>query len=197
MPSLGTSLELDRCPHCQIALPNLPAYGFYVTNNHAANCERSWGIYACQTCGGMVTAFALSRGDEVIEYFPQTAGVDSSVPERPREFLRQAQESLHAPAGAILLAASSVDAMLKAKKYSAGNLYSRIDQAATDNLITVDMAKWAHQVRLEANDQRHADESVDLPNEEDAKRVIEFTSALAQFLFVLPALVSRGLKKKK
>ncbi|MGH8128750.1 MAG: DUF4145 domain-containing protein [Gammaproteobacteria bacterium] len=100
--------------------------------------------------------------------------------------------SRHAPAGAVMLAASSVDAMLKAKGYSEGSLYSRIDQAASDHLITSDMAAWAHDVRLEANDKRHADSAATLPTSADASRVIDFARALAEFLFVLPARVSLG-----
>ena len=68
-----------------------------------------------------------------------------------------------APAGAVMLAASSVDAMLKEKGYNEGSLYARIGQARDDHLITADMAEWAHEVRLDANDQRHADEAAALP----------------------------------
>jgi len=92
-----------------------------------------------------------------------------------------------------MLAASSVDAMLKAKGHKEGSLYSRINQAAKDHLITEDMAKWAHEVRLEANEPRHADEAMPLPSEEDARKCIDFVLALGQFLFVLPARVQRGL----
>ncbi len=126
--------------------------------------------------------------------WPEMLSVSDSVPERAREYLTQALASLHAPAGALMLAASSVDAMLKEKGLKTGSLYSRIDKAADDNLITKDMALWAHEVRLEANDQRHADEGTTLPSREDAERVIEFTQALAQFLFVLPDMVTRGRK---
>jgi hypothetical protein len=91
-----------------------------------------------------------------------------------------------------MLTASSVDAMLKSKGYKEGTLYSRIDQAAKDHVITEEMAAWAHEIRLDANDQRHSDEAAPLPNEADAEKVIEFASALAQFLFVLPARVARG-----
>ena len=101
--------------------------------------------------------------------------------------------SIHAPAGAVMLTASSVDAMLKAKGYTDGSLYTRIDKAAADHLITTDMAQWAHAVRLDANDQRHADESANLPGEADAKRCIDFASALALFLFTLPARVRKGI----
>ena len=91
-----------------------------------------------------------------------------------------------------MLTASAVDAMLKAKGYKDGNLYGRIDKAKEDGVITSDMAAWAHEVRLDANDNRHADEQADLPTKQAAERVIDFASALAQFLFVLPARVERG-----
>lgn len=83
--------------------------------------------------------------------------------------------------------------MLKAKALTAGSLYSRIDEAAKQNLITDEMAKWAHEVRLDANDQRHSDEQAPLPDREQAEKCVEFATALAQFLFVLPARVRRGL----
>ena len=91
-----------------------------------------------------------------------------------------------------MLAASAVDAMLKAKDYTEGSLYSRINSARDDHLITPEMAEWAHEVRLDANDPRHADETKPIPDTADATRVIEFTQALAQFIFVLPDRVTRG-----
>jgi hypothetical protein len=102
-------------------------------------------------------------------------------------------ESLHAPAGAVMLCASAVDAMLKAKGYKDGRLYDRIKKAAADHLITPDMEAWAHEVRLDANEQRHADQEAPIPQEVDAKRSIDFTAALGQFIFVLPSRVARGL----
>jgi hypothetical protein len=128
----------------------------------------------------------------VTEIYPKLDRVDANVPDVAREYLRQAVESLHAPAGAVMLAASSVDAMLKSKGYKEASLYARIDKAKDDHLITTDMAAWAHEVRLDANDQRHADENTVLSTESDARRVVEFAKALAEFLFVLPARVTRG-----
>ncbi len=126
--------------------------------------------------------------------WPKNEAVSDTVPERAREYLKQAIDSQHAPAGGIMLAASSVDAMLKAKGLKTGTLNSRIDAAARDHLITDEMAAWAHDVRLDANDQRHSDEAVPLPSDNDCSRVIEFAQALAEFLFVLPAKVTRGRK---
>jgi hypothetical protein len=54
------------------------------------------------------------------------------------------------------------------------------------------MAAWAHEVRLDANEQRHADEELPLPAEDDAQRAIGFAVALGEILFVLPAKVAAG-----
>jgi hypothetical protein len=74
-------------------------------------------------------------------------------------------------------------------------LFTRIKAAEADYLITPEMAEWAHEVRLDANDQRHADEAAPLPTKDEAEKTIEFAKALAEFLFVLPAMVSRGRRK--
>jgi hypothetical protein len=57
------------------------------------------------------------------------------------------------------------------------------------------MGDWAHHVRLEANDPRHADKDADIPMREQAEQSIEFTEALAEILFVLPSRVKRGIKR--
>lgn len=159
------------------------------------NFRWDWANYACASCGCVVLTQAISgAGNEVVEMWPTVASVPDSVPERARGYLTQAIASQHAPAGAIMLAASSVDAMLKTKGFREGSLNARIDQAAKEHLITDEMATWAHEIRLDANDQRHADESAQLPCGEDAGRVIEFAQALAEFLFVLPTKVTRGRK---
>jgi len=94
-----------------------------------------------------------------------------------------------------MLAASAVDAMLRIKGYVEGSLYARIENAAANHLITAEMARWAHDVRLDANDQRHADESASLPTADDAIRAIDFATALAEFMFVLPNRVQRGIQQ--
>ncbi len=194
---LDLQLLLDRCPHCNVDSPNLAVKHWVDTANYKGINARHWGIYGCRRCGGIVTASAIGEGREIIQIFPDSTKVDENIPTKAKSYLQQAINSLHSPAGAIMLSASSVDAMLKDKGYKKGNLHNRINKAAEDHLITEEMAKWAHQVRLDANDQRHADEEAELPNEDDAKMTIDFTLALAEFLFVLPSRVKRGLKETK
>ncbi len=194
MPKLSENFLLDRCPHCSVANPNLRRQHHLQTNNHAGNMQRIWAVYVCGTCGGVVTAWSIQMNQEALEHFPQSSSIDDDIPERPRVFLKQAYESLHAPSGAVMLAASAVDAMLKLRGYTESSLYTRIEKAAEDHLLTKEMAEWAHAVRLDANDQRHADESALLPSSADAKRVLEFATALGEFLFVLPTRIQRGIR---
>ncbi|MBK7269847.1 MAG: hypothetical protein IPI07_10155 [Flavobacteriales bacterium] len=60
--------------------------------------------------------------------------LSGDIPERAKNFLQQAIDSKGGPSGCVMLCASAVDAMLKAKKnYVEGNLYSRIDKAVLEN----------------------------------------------------------------
>jgi hypothetical protein len=188
-------LGLERCPHCAVHKPNLKRV--HTVNTEAAPGKWFWGVYVCQGCGYLVVAGGPLKQKEVtvaVLLIPQPSEVDEAVPEPARRYLQQAGDALHAPDGATMLAASAVDALLKAKGYAKGWLNERINQAAADHVITEDMAAWAHHVRLEANDPRHADAVRPHATEEEAKQTLEFAEALAQLLFVLPARVARGVR---
>jgi len=194
----GNSLPLPRCPHCNIAAPLLSQVTGAETTDDRRQNMRQWVIYKCNTCGGatMATAPVIDKArnvmGEITDIWPTPQTVHDSVPERARAYLQQAIASIAAPSGAVMLTASAVDSMLKEKGLKEGSLYKRIETAAKDHLITAEMSEWAHEVRLDANDQRHVDEEGALPDEADARKSIEFATALAQFLFVLPARVARG-----
>lgn len=194
----SNQLPLERCPHCNVANPRIYQTWVHETTNSEKRGKRIWATYTCGTCGGVLLAVApfAQQPAEISSIWPAPQAVAEELPERAKAYLSQAIASLHAPVGAVVTAASAVDAMLKAKGYKEGSLYARIDQAAKDHLITQEMGAWAHEIRLEANDQRHADEDAPLPTTEDAARVIEFAKALGQFLFVLPSRVERGRQAK-
>ena len=193
----GTNLEIDRCPHCSVDTPNLTNQGVVETSDHAGFCERAWVMYACGRCGGVVTAWSYKGNSFVEEIFPKPLSVEEAIPDRAKEYLQQAIGSISTPAGSVMLAASSVDAMLKYKGLTNGSLYARINQAVQDGMITSEMADWAHEVRLEANGQRHADTDSVLPSSDDARKLIDFVQALGMFLFVLPARVEQGIASAK
>ena len=194
MPKLlASQLVLPRCPHCGVDKPNV-SYLWQHEQIAFNGQRRFWRVYSCARCAGVVTAEAPGMDQETVRIFPAPQDVSENLPERARAYLDQAISSLSAPAGAVMLAASAVDSMLKAKNLTSGGLYARIDEAAKAHLITAEMAQWAHDVRLDANDQRHADDSAPLPDEAQARKCVEFALALGQFMFVLPARVQRGIK---
>lgn len=197
-PTLHEQLDLSRCPHCSVDSPTLSKRGpAFSTTDYKKQRQRAWATYVCSRCGGVVTATADREGTSIAAMFPSLPGVETSIPSPARDYLVQAIESRHASAGAVMLTACAVDATLKEKGYSKGSLYARIDEAARDHLITKEMAKWAHAVRLDANKPRHADAVEPLPDEADASRSIDFATALGEFLFVLPGRVAEGLEETR
>lgn len=197
MPRLSPQFELERCPHCGVHKPQLHMqWNVSAVKDHEGRNARNWMVYRCQTCGGLVTACSPHDKTEASDWFPRGSTLDTAIPPEVSRFLKQAIETLYAPDGSIMLSASAVDAMLKLKNLREGSLYSRIEKAAAEHLITVDMAEWAHDVRLDANDLRHVDDAAPQPTTEDAKRVVSFAETLAEILFVLPERVRRGRQPK-
>jgi len=138
VPKLNNQLELNRCPHCNVDRPNLPHSWNASTDAHSGGAKRFWRIYKCTSCGGLITAVSTQDKGEVSEYYPSGVIIDESIPGAAGEYLKQAIDTIHAPAGSVMLSASSVDAMLKDKGYKKGNLYSRINKAVEDHLRQLD-----------------------------------------------------------
>jgi hypothetical protein len=85
--------------------------------------------------------------------------------------------------------------MLKAQGYTEGSVYSRIEKAVAEGVLTQSMGTWAHSVRLGSNRPRHADAENPHVTNEEAKQSVEFAEALGQFLFEVTARVNEGIKK--
>lgn len=196
---MGTQLMgVDRCPHCRIAAPTLQSV--WASDGHTIRRDGGqtffWGAYLCASCGSVVGAVGrLDHNDiEVLQLFPAERKAHEDIPGIARTFLQQAMDTLHAPDAAAVMAGSAVDAMLKAKNLHKGSLYTRIDKALKDNLLTKGMADWAHSVRLESNRPRHADSENPHVSVEEARQAVEFAEALGNFLFVLTARIERGIE---
>ncbi|MEA2922651.1 MAG: hypothetical protein QOF07_2614 [Bradyrhizobium sp.] len=209
---IGDLTGLTKCPHCSIANPQLKQLWetkFPLFRKDVPSMGRLWAAYQCTSCADVVLASCKwsSRLDpnrnwdklthEIEAVYPATKAAHEDVPEPARTFLQQAFDTLHAPDAAAVMAGSAVDAMLKKKGLVDGNLYSRIDKALVDNLLTKAMANWAHEVRLGSNRPRHADEMQPHVTSEQAKQSVDFAEALGNFLFVLSARIERGLEKAR
>lgn len=199
---------LDRCPHCGVAKPLLARRWEDKTRVKGSQNARVCCVFQCSNCDRMVMAEGppspmnqhgnFLNGNHALKaeaVYPKPTTVDDNLPDDARRYLKQAVDTIFAPDASVVMSASSVDAMLKAKGYLDGTLYGRIDKAVKDHILTEDMGKWAHKVRLEANAVRHADQTSTAPTKEDAAQVLEFARALGDFLFVLTARVAQGLEQ--
>ena len=193
MPALlRTHLDLPKCPLCGVNSPNLGYLSDSAVSDYLGQV-RTWAVYRCNKCAGLVTARADGINAEIYFHHPRAnEPLSADIPERSRDYLTQAMDSAGSPAGAVVMAASAVDSMLQNKNYATGTLNEKINAAVGDHLITQDMAEWAHNLRLDANAQRHPDLAAALPTSEDAQRSIDFALALGEIMFVLPARVTHG-----
>ncbi len=67
------------------------------------------------------------------------------------------------------------------KEYKEDSLFDRIKKASEEHILTPEMTTWAHEIRLDANDQRHSDESTETATKELAQKYSDFAFALAEF----------------
>lgn len=196
---------IEKCPRCSRSHPSFTVVHQPRPVSLSRLGETGWnyfvGVYSCNTCLGSVLAesdptkntnFGDTRPLQCV--FPEVPNIAETIPEKPRRFLSDAQNSLSASSASIMASCSAIDAMLKERdvkrKGADGkdrSLYKRIEVAVDEGILTKEMADWAHKVRLDANDQRHADEDAELPSEKDAKNVLELARTLAEILFVVPA----------
>jgi hypothetical protein len=202
-------LALARCPHCHTANPTLSRRATFAMQPRKpaflallGSAWLQWHVYFCETCGGLCGAGISTHATQiqqpqlaVVEWLvPSIPSISSDVPASASRYLTQARETLSSPAASVVMSASAVDAMLKERGYKDGKLYGRINTAERDGVLTAHMAQWAHDIRLDANDERHADTDASGATPEDAARCLEFATTLTDLLFVLPARVKRGLK---
>ena len=183
------SLKMDRCPQCSTAKPNLEFRA--MAESRTSNVNFIWVMYQCQSCMKMVMAYAQGWDIPIESIYPKSEQVAIEIPELPRDFLKQAKETLHAPAACIMVASSSIDAMLKEKGINKHNLIDAINDAADKGIITKEMSAWAHEIRINGNDPRHVKRDSS-PTTQEANDVVRLAEAFGQYLYVLPAMITRG-----
>jgi hypothetical protein len=191
---LGDQLQkVPNCPHCGISFPLLDKV--WASEQPVPRSDKGlpsrWAAFRCTTCGHIVTAKGKEGAPEgnpqIVQIYPDIWEVGELVPESVSNYLTQAHRTLASPDASVVMSASSIDAMLKDNGLTEGSLYKRIDQAANNGILTQKMADWAHRVRLDANNPRHADGQTPHMTEEDAKRAFDFANALTEYLYKLPS----------
>lgn len=70
---------------------------------------------------------------------------------------------------------------------SINNLSARINRLKDNNLLTADMAEWAHIVRLDGNESVHTDE---IFTASEAKEILDFTETFLLYSYTLPSMIN-------
>jgi hypothetical protein len=169
-------------------------------NDFGVRGTRRWAVFTTVCCGGLLLAQGLNDGgpNAAIEaLYPAARSAAVEIPDPARTYLQQALETLHAPDAAAVMAGSAVDAMLKKFGLIEGGVYSRIEQAVCQHILTAPMGEWAHEVRLGSNRPRHADTENPHVSPHQAEQSVEFAEALGHFLFVLSNRVQKGIEAAK
>jgi hypothetical protein len=198
MNTLGTGhLDLENCPQCQITKPLL-SQRWSTLKYEGLDIHGGWAVYHCSKCRRFILAWAPEFG-EVQHIWPQPLVLSEDIPLRVRKALDEATKIRDvAPSASIIQSQRAVELMLHEKGVAVGKnvtFNDKIKEAAANQIIIPAMADWANEIRWAANDERHL--NVDDATPDQAHQLAEFALALAQNLFVLPARISRGLKRAK
>jgi Domain of unknown function (DUF4145) len=188
-------LRLDRCPHCNIAKPYFPEIWDSSVVPFQSPLTHLWSVHVCSSCSQMILVRRRPFDGFELDIYPRAEKLAKEIPDRARRALSEAIATQFAPGASIMTSAQAVDYMLKERGFREGDtLNARIKAAVTAGVLTPDMELWANEVRFAANDERHKDTD---PTPDDAAHSVQFALALAEFLFVLPARVKRGIESVK
>jgi hypothetical protein len=217
----GAYLDLDedelpylsaRCWKCGDAASMPPrSKAVLVTGNYTASRYGSptgADLYAIlhvctnSQCLGAVVGYYTMGRDTLLPEFHTPAHrsyrVSEAVPARPREMLQAANDSRGAPVACVSAAVRAVEAMLAEIGYRErkDGLMGRIKKAVSAGLLPGVMEEWALEVREIGTDTHTDEDPAPLPDAKEAERALTYANLLADYLFVLPAMIKQHRAKK-
>ena len=201
-------LPLDRCSWCAVAKPTLTAKNVDPPISIGNGYVLIWATYTCTSCHHIILAHFTCSSMYVdlnkqidqkvvmlktLQYFPSDKNeIDAAIPADIADLMADAIEIKNRPRPCSVACGTAVEAMLKTKSLTNGNLSDRINEAVEKHIITKDMGDWAHHIRLERNANTHEPLGESFTTD-DSNRCIDFMVTLADILFVFPARVTRGI----
>ena len=191
--------DLRRCPFCRITRPAMVRVWTSdgPTDRSDGGKPRAWSAFMCTSCGSICSAegFNDSNQASIRNVYPSDWSPSDRIPESASRYLQQAHDTLHAPDASVVMSASAIDSMLKSLDLSEGALHKRIEEAVSKGYLTKEMSRWAHNVRLNSNNPRHADIGKPHLTQEEAHNALAFGRAIAEILFVLPSRIPETRKE--
>ncbi len=135
-----------------------------------------------------------TKWGNVRNIYPKVSSIEAplATPERIAKFFIEAQENFNRGnfETSVGLARKVIDLATHhlgvSADISVNNLSARINRLRDNNMLTADMADWAHIVRLDGNESVHTDEEF---TEQETKEILDFTETFLLYSFTLPSMV--------
>ena len=202
VPHLST-----RCPFCgdntsmpPVSEPVLAASNVDIGYGRIEDLYAVLHLCTNAECTGSTVGY-YTRGRESYHYrfhrpVRRAYKAPEELPKRPRAILQNANDVRKSPVACVTTTVRAVEAMMAVKGYCdrSKSLKQRINEAVKAGDLPEAMGDWAHEVR-ELGRETHTDEAPPpLPTDKEAEKALLFANTLAQYLFVLPARISKARK---
>ena len=194
---MPATFQLD-CPHCGTA-----HVAFELVNESWLPRRGRWHVCArCNHCAGFVVLKMMSLSDQenapsqyyTIEpemfridamYPASGAEIPAHLPEEVGRLFKQGADNVPAnPDAAGSMFRKTLEATLRDKCPDArGTLFDRIDRAAELGVLTADLARYAHTIRLEGNEAAHG-----TYDEADAGQLHSLVTLVLNYVYTLPGM---------
>lgn len=182
-----------ECKHCE-ALVQANTVGSYELHIAGEPFPEWVSLLRCVKCFRpiLVTQSILEEDtmgralDSPVRIYPQSARtLGIAVPNELRKIFREAAQCLSAKAftAAVLMCRKLLDGLCTIHAIPPGNLAKRLEALKTKGVIDERLLEWATELRMAGNAAAHDIATVD--NRQDAQDVLDFTEAIADYVFTL------------
>lgn len=195
--SMPATFQLD-CPHCGIA-----HVAFELVNESWLPRDERWHVCArCNHCAGFVVLDMMTYADQnntpssyyaikpdwfkIEKVHPTSeAEIPAHLPEEVERLFKQGVDNVPAnPDAAGIMFRKTLEATLRDKCPAAtGTLSKRIDDALDLNVLSDDLARYAHTIRLEGNEAAHG-----TYDETDAQQLHSLVTLVLNYVYNLPGM---------
>ena len=194
---MAATFQLD-CPHCGTA-----HVAFELVNESWLPRRVRWHVCArCNHCASFVVlemTTHMSQEEapsseymsnpqwfEINKMYPVSgAEIPAHLPEEVERLFKQGADNVPAnPDAAGIMFRKTLEAILRDKCSAAtGSLFERIDQAVKLGVLTDDLARYAHTIRLEGNEAAHG-----TYDEAEAGQLHSLVTLVLSYVYTLPGM---------
>ena len=151
----------------------------------------------CGRCHRAVMATFKGESLYLCNMAPAPPRPPEYLPKEVKDYFRQGVDNLsgnYDAAGAMFRTALETALREKLPDSKARTLFDLIKEAETQQKLTPDLAKWAHQIRLGGRDAVHKKEP---SSKEDAQDLHDFTELVLLYLYTLPGMLERSQARRE